>query len=171
MNNLIRRLIARVRGGDVLIQYLRSCGMEIGNGCRIFSDISTTESYLISLGDNVTVSGGVTFITHDASVAKVMDGVTDLFGRIKIGNNCFIGERATILYGVTLPDNTIVGASSVVTKSVSSPGQIIGGNPAKVIGNIESFCEIYKDQAVSIKGLSPESKYELLKNENIMVKR
>ena len=111
-------------------------------------------------------------ITHDASIAKATRGrATDLFGKIEIGNNCFIGEGSTILYGVTLPDNTIVAASSVVTRSVDSPGKIIGGNPARVIGNIESFQERYKDKCVNIKGLSPNAKFELLKDENIMVKR
>ena len=47
------RLVARIVGGNTLIKYLRSLGMKIGGGCRIFSDISTTESYLISIGDNV----------------------------------------------------------------------------------------------------------------------
>ncbi len=49
-----------------------------------------------------------------------------------IGKNCFIGGRSLILPGVTIGDGCIVGAGSVVTKSVP-PGTIVGGNPAKVI--------------------------------------
>ena len=48
-----------------------------------------------------------------------------------IGNNCFIGNRVILLYGVTIPNNTIVAAGSVVTNSIKEPGYLLGGNPAK----------------------------------------
>lgn len=165
----IRKLWAKMVGGERLIGYLRDQGMKIGNNCRIFSDISTSESYLIEIGDNVSISGHVTLITHDASIQKVIPGVTDLFGRIKIGNNCFIGHGVTILYGVTIPDNTIVAAGSVVTQSVAEPGKIIGGNPAKVIGTREDFGEKYREYAVNIKNLTPEEKRSLLEQKAKMV--
>lgn len=50
---------------------------------------------------------------------------------INIGANCWIGMNSIILPGVTLADNTIVGAGSVVTKSSLIPGNTIFGNPAK----------------------------------------
>lgn len=168
---LFKKVRARLVGGEKLVKYLRECGMEIGSGCRIFSDISTSESYLVSIGNNVTISGNVTLVTNDASIAKAMDGVTDLFGKIQIGNNCFIGEGSTILYGVTLPDNTIVGAASVVTKSLSESGKIIAGNPAKIISDLETFSRNYKKFAVDIKGMSSEEKHELLNHEEVLVKR
>lgn len=168
---LFKKLRSKLVGGETLVQYLRECGIEIGSGCRIFCDISTTESYLISIGNNTTISGNVTLVTYDASISKAIEGRTDLFGKIRIGDNCFIGEGATILYGVTLPDNTIVGASSVVTKSINESGKIIAGNPAKIVGDFESFSETYKRFAVNIKGMSPEEKKDLLSNEKIMVKR
>lgn len=62
-----------------------------------------------------------------------------MFGKIVVGNNCFIGERATLLYGVELADNIIVAAGSVVTKSFSESNIIIGGNPAKKISTWEQF--------------------------------
>lgn len=167
----IKRIKARFLGGDRLVEYLRERGMEIGNNCRIFSDISTSESYLVEIGNNVTVSGNVTLITHDASIQKAMPGVTDLFGKIKIGDNCFIGQGATIIYGVTIPDNTIIAAGSVVTKSISSSGKIVGGNPARIIGDVEGFAEKYKENAVNIKGMTAEQKRELLENDAIMVER
>ncbi len=51
---------------------------------------------------------------------------------IKIGNNCWIGSKVTILDGVTIGDNCIIAAGSVVTKSIPA-NNIIGGVPAKVI--------------------------------------
>lgn len=168
---LIKRLSAKYSGGDKLISYLRSQGMVIGENCRIFSDIATTESYLVEIGDNTTISSNVSLITHDASIQKIKPDVTDVFGKIKIGKNSFIGSGAIIMYGVTLADNTIVAAGSVVTKSVTEPRKIIGGNPAKIIGDVDSFAEKMSEYAVNIKGLSTEQKRELLNNDNIMVIR
>lgn len=54
---------------------------------------------------------------------------------IVIGLDCLIGAGAIILPGVSLPDNTLVGAGSVVTKSFDQDCLIIAGNPAKIIGN------------------------------------
>jgi len=52
---------------------------------------------------------------------------------IFIGNNVWIGSRATILKGVTIGDGAVVAANSVVTKNVP-PGCVVAGNPAKVVG-------------------------------------
>ena len=98
-------------------KYLMKKGVSLGKGCHIYSDISSTESYLITLGDNVTISNGVQFITHDNSVSKVIPNVSDVFGKIYIGNNVFIGAKTTILPGVIIEDNTIIAAGCVVTKS------------------------------------------------------
>lgn len=90
----------------------------VGDNCNIYSDLITGEPYLISIGNNVTISNNVQFITHDNSICKIIPDKSDVVGEIKIGNNCFIGARTVILPGVSVADNTIVGAGSVVTKSI-----------------------------------------------------
>ena len=150
---------------DLLLKYYKKCGIKIGENPRIFSNILTTEPYLIEIGDNVTISNNVQLITHDNSIIKALPGVTDIFGRVKIGNNCFIGARSIIMYGCELADNTIVASGSVVTKSVKEPGKIVAGNPARVVGDVKSFADKYADVAVNIKGLSAEEKYDLLVNQ------
>ena len=100
-----------------IINYFRKNGIIIGENCNIYSNIITSESMLIEIEDNVTISNDVQLITHDNSICKIDSNYTDLFGKIKIGNNCFIGARTIILPGVSLEDNIIVGAGSVVTKS------------------------------------------------------
>lgn len=167
----LKKMNAKLRGGSHLIKYLRCTGMMIGNNCRIFSDISTSESYLVNIGNNVTISNDVQFITHDASISKAISDATDIFGRISIGNNCFIGARSIIMYGITLADNTIVAAGSVVTKSITEKGKIIGGNPAKIIGTVENFADKYKTNAVNIAGLSEAEKKTIILNEKRLVKR
>lgn len=147
-------------------KYLKKQGVHIGKNAHIYSDLSTTESYLITIGDNVTISNNVQLITHDNSVCKIMDDASDVFGEIKIGNNCFIGARSIILYGVTIPDNTIVAAGSVVTKSIKEEGKILAGNPAKIVGDAESFAEKMRPYAVNLDGLSKDERKNITRNAN-----
>lgn len=122
------------------------------------------------LGDNVTIAGGVRFVTHDNSISKVEENATDLFGRIKIGNNCFIGEGAIILYGVTLANNIVVAAGSVVTKSFCDENIIIGGNPAKVISSWSFFRENNKNHIWNLNKDKKDDIY-LLEYDSKLVKR
>ena len=168
---LLKKIYAKYKGGAYLVKYLQDRGMSIGSNCRIFSDLSTSESYLVRIGSRVTISNDVQLITHDACIQKAIDGVTDVFGKITIGDDCFIGARSIIMYGVTLADNTIVAAGSVVTKSVAEKGKIIGGNPAKVIGDVSDFAAKYKDYAVNISGLAENEKRALIEKEDKLVRR
>ena len=106
---------------------------------HIFSNISKGEPWLISIGSNTTISTNVSFVTHDSSISKIDSSLTDLFGEITIGDNCFVGQNSCILYGVSITNNVIVAAGSVVTKSILEPNVIVGGNPAKIIGKWEDF--------------------------------
>ncbi len=76
-----------------------------------------------------------------------------MFGRIIIGDNCFIGQNVTLMYGVTLSNNVIVAAGSVVTKSFTDPYIIIGGNPARKIGTWEQYKEKYSHAAINRKDM------------------
>ena len=113
--------------------------MTIGEGTKIASNLITSESYLITIGKNVTISHGVDFVTHDNCVCKLFGVSNDLYGRINIGDNCFIGAHATILYGVNIANNVIVASGSVVTKSITEERVIVAGNPARIIGSWETF--------------------------------
>ena len=61
---------------------------------------------------------------------------------VKIGDNCWIGAKATILPGVTIGEGTVIGAGSVVTKDIPS-GVIAAGNPCRVIREITDNNSIY----------------------------
>lgn len=122
--------------------------MKIGKNCLICSNLLTPEPFLIEIGNNSTISTGVSFITHDFSVHLLIPNSTDCFGRIRIGDNCFVGANTTLLYGITLADNIIVAAGSVVTKSFDQSGIIIGGNPARKIGDWESFSKQMEHKAI-----------------------
>ena len=57
---------------------------------------------------------------------------------ITVGDDVWIGANVTVLPGVTIGSNTVIGAGSVVTKDVP-PYTIVGGNPARVIGNTKDL--------------------------------
>lgn len=124
---------------EPIIIFFRRHGIKIGENCLICSYILTKEPFLIEIGDNVTISTNVTFITHDNSIKLILPDKSDLFGKIVIGNNCFIGQNSTILYGVTICDNVIIAAGSVVTKSINQSNVVVGGNPAKIISTWENI--------------------------------
>lgn len=130
---------------EVMVAFFRKKGVTVGANCHIYSNIVTVEPYLIKIGDNVTISSNVTFVTHDNSINKVDRSLPNLYGEIVIGNNCFVGQNATVLYGVELKDDIIVAAGSVVANSFNDKRIIIGGNPAKIIGTWDSFYEKYKE--------------------------
>lgn len=146
-------LIAKIKSKlfkshEILINYYRRGGVRIGENCTICSDLLTKESFLIEIGNDTIVSTNVTLVTHDNSAKLIFGAKGDLFGSIKIGNNCFIGENSTILYGVTLADNIIVAAGAVVTKSFAESNVIIGGNPARIISSWKTYKEKYEKKAI-----------------------
>ena len=124
---------------EIMNNYYRRGGAHIGNNCCICSNLDLCEKELLFIGDNVIISTDVLFVTHDVSASITSNKEGSFFGKIVIGNNNFIGERSTLIYGVSLADNIIVAAGSVVTKSFPKSGIIIGGNPAHIIGNVDDF--------------------------------
>lgn len=122
----------RVRGGSWAARQL---GMTVGENCRILSFQVSAEPWLVEIGDNVTISSEVLFVTHDGTgwLARDEKGRRYRYGRIKIGNGVFVGTRATILPAISIGSNVVVAAGSVVTKSVP-PGVVVAGNPARIIG-------------------------------------
>jgi acetyltransferase-like isoleucine patch superfamily enzyme len=152
---------------QIRIHHLRRAGMHIGENSYIFSDdLETPEPYLVSVGDHVMVAAGVRFATHDASACYYIPGASDLYGRITIGNHCFLGMGSLITPGVTLADNCIVGAGSVVTKSFLEPGTVIAGNPARKICTTEELRSKNESYALNTWGMTFQEKREyLLENE------
>ena len=159
------------RNKEIVSDYFRKMGMHIGRNCNICDNITTTQGYLINIGDNVTISGGVTFVGHDNCISKMIPGKTDLFGRITIGDNCFIGNRALILYGVSLANDIVVAAGSVVTHSFDTQRIIIGGNPARIIGTWDDFIDKNKLRAFNLNEISPQDEQNIIEKSSMLVMR
>jgi acetyltransferase-like isoleucine patch superfamily enzyme len=158
-------------GKETLNKYLRKKGMNVGKGVKTASSLKTAEPYLITIGDNVTISHGVDFITHDNSVCKIYGVGHDLYGRITIGNNCFIGAHTVVMYGVSIADNVIVGAGSIVTKSIKESNVIVAGNPARIIGTWDNYAKKIKDNVIYTGHLSSSQKKALVNNSSFLMKK
>ena len=140
LKQIYYKKIKKWDNAQIRLHHLRRTGMIIGERTYIFSDeLETAEPYLVTIGDDVMIASGVRFTTHDASASYYLPGASDLFGRITIGNHCFLGMGAIILPGVTIADDCIIGAGSVVTKSFPEPGSVIAGNPARKICTVEEL--------------------------------
>lgn len=132
------------------VEYAKYLGVQVGVNCRIYSYKFGTEPWLIEIGNNVTITSGVVFLTHDGSTWLIRDkkGRRFLYRRIRIGNNIFIGINSIIMPGVIIEDNVVVAAGSVITKSIPS-GKVVGGNPARIIGEFKDYANSVSTTYVS----------------------
>lgn len=92
----------------------------------------------IEIGNNVTLGQMVSILDHDHDYKKEgedmkLDGYAT--APILIGNNVWIGDKATILKGVTIGNNVVVGANTLVHKDVPD-NSVIGGVPFKILKTI-----------------------------------
>lgn len=123
-----------------------------------------TEPYLIGMGDNVYLASGVSFINHDITAAMFQYMEPQIkhvkrVGKIEIGNNVFIGAKATILYDVTIGDNVIIAAGALVNRDVPS-GSIYGGVPAKKIGDFTDYMQESRRYSADAEWSSSDSQDE-----------
>jgi len=116
----------------------------VGENCRLPMMIIPLHSRQIFLGDNIEIASGVQLIVHDAihgvfnNMSENRGGYKEHIGRIEIGSNVFIGANSIILGPVKIGDNVIVAAGAVVNRDVPF-GSIVGGVPARVIGNFDEL--------------------------------
>ncbi|MEI6123845.1 MAG: DapH/DapD/GlmU-related protein [Bacteroidota bacterium] len=138
-----------IRGNNVVIgkHLFHSSGLRIGGGGRqhpnadiTIGDRCTIHNNFINvcepviLGDDVGLSPETSFLTHGYWMS-VLDGFPAMFSGIKIGNGVIIGYRSLIMMGVSIADYSVIGAQSIVTKTIGQKG-VYAGSPAKFIKEI-----------------------------------
>jgi len=114
-------------------------GARIGKNCKISSHTFICEG--VTIEDNVFIGHNVTFINDKYPRATADDGQLQTENdwtciRTYVKTGASIGSSATLLCGVTVGENAVVGAGSVVTKDVP-PSTIVAGNPAKILRRIK----------------------------------
>jgi len=154
-----RKLNRFIKGSEFVamndtVALARAMGVKVGKRCRIYSTNFSSEPYLISIGDHVTITDNVQFITHDGAVwvFREVHPNLDLFGEIKIGNNIFIGLNTILLPGTEIGDNVIIAAGSVL-KGVYPANSVIAGVPGKIISTIEEYYQKNSEKFVALKGV------------------
>ena len=139
----------------------------LGNNVKTVGPVNWgSEPYLITVGDDTTISFDCAFVTHDAATRVIrnlpgQDKETVIYKPINVGKNCFIGCRCVILPGVTIGDNVIIGAGSIVNKDILS-NTVAAGTPCRVICSLEEYIEKHKDEFLYIVSKSFNDKKKIL---------
>jgi len=123
-----------------------------------------SEPWLISLGDNVYVTAGVRFITHDGGTLILRKEVSDLewTAPIFVGDDVYLGVNSLILPGVSIGNRCIVAAGAVVSNDVAD-NTVVGGVPARVITSVDHYLEKMKTKSLKLGHLCGAEKERCLK--------
>lgn len=159
LNNAFNKLKKLILSPE---SYAKSIGVHIGENCFIATKYFGSEPYLITIGNNVQVTADVRFHTHGGGhVVRNIDPDFDVFGKIIIEDGAYIGCSSQLMPGVTVGENSLVAAGSIVTKSVPK-GVVVGGNPAKIICSVKEYYERNKRYNLGTKRLKSKAKYDML---------
>jgi acetyltransferase-like isoleucine patch superfamily enzyme len=107
--------------------------VRIGHRCKIQSHAFVCE--LVDIGDDCFIGHGVMFVNDLFQTGGPARGDKSLWKSTRIGNRVSLGSNATIL-PVSICDDVVVGAGSVVTKNISQPG-VYAGNPARLLRSLK----------------------------------
>lgn len=136
------------------ISYLRKKGIVVGDDCFFQSPktavVDITRPLLVEIGNHCYFLENFTLLTHD-NVSKVFGPIKHDFipssGKVIIGNNVYFTRNCTVLKGVTIGDNCIIGYGSTVLKPIPS-NSVVAGTPAKVICTIDEYYERRKKESL-----------------------
>lgn len=119
-------------------------GVKIGKNCKISSHTFICEG--VTIGDNVFIGHNVTFINDPYPRSTTKDGKLQteedwICVPTHVQDGASIGSSATLLCGISIGKNAIVGAGSVVTEDVPAD-TIVAGNPARILRKIDESKDI-----------------------------
>ncbi len=171
MKHKIIRLFKRIFFS--LEKQARDAGVKMGEHNLIASRFWSTEPYLISIGNFCQLTEGTKIYTHGgALVARDKYPNFDLFGKVVLGDRVYVGAGSKIMPGVTIGNNVLIAAGSIVTKSVPS-NVVVAGNPAKYVCTLDEYVEKNLQYNTDTKKMSRKAKKDFLLNmpENKFLKK
>lgn len=136
-------------------------GVNIGENNLIGKNHWSSEPYLITIGSNCQLTNCKIFTHGGGNVVRKDHPDFDIFGRVKIGDWVYIGTNSLIMPGVTIGNNVLVAAGSVVTKSVPER-MVVAGNPARIICSIDEYYERNKRWDIKTKRMTISEKRSIL---------
>ncbi len=169
-------------GARELADLWREKGAVVGKNIHIAPNcfLEPGFEFLLKIEDNVTIAFFTKIILHDSAFCNVLDFPVKV-GRVVIGEGTYIGSNVTIFPGVKIGKGCVIGANSMVTKSIND-GMVAFGAPAKEIAPLSSYdCEKwaqstdmvtfydYPSQAEK-KNLAPEEINALLEAKRLEIK-
>lgn len=138
---LLHKLLGEVKG-DLLIEQPFVCdyGYNISVGKNFYSNhnLVILDCAKVTFGDNVFIAPNCGFYTagHPLEAAERNKGL-EYARPITVGDNVWFGANVSVLPGVTIGDNCVIGAGSVVNKDIPANSLAVG-NPCKVIKSIDN---------------------------------
>jgi maltose O-acetyltransferase len=131
-----------------IISNIRLQGGVVGENVDIYNvSLDWPYIYLLQIGNNVTLTH-CRILLHDASMNKATDLVK--IGKVVIGDNVFIGVNSVVLPNINIGNNVIIGAGTVISKDIPD-NSVVVGNPCKIVGTYEKFCDKHRSSAKKVK--------------------
>ena len=158
--NIIKKLYRKVLKKRDPLSYAKLVGVNMRGEVHLYGDVSwSTEPWIITLGDNVHITAGTKFITHDGGTLLYREQIPDLeiTKPIIVGDNVYIGNNVIILPGVIIGNNVIIGAGAVVAKDIPD-NSVAVGVPARVIKTADEYLEKIKKESLHLGHLRGQEK-------------
>lgn len=136
---ILHRLLGKIKGNIVVTSpFYCDYGINISVGENFYTNHNVTilDAAEVSFGDNVFIAPDCVFSTagHPLDAAQRNQGL-EIALPITAGNNVWIGTHVSVLPGVTIGNNVVIGAGSVVNRDIPD-GVVAAGNPCRVIKKI-----------------------------------
>lgn len=145
---LARRLLGFVGEGAYIEPPLHAnwgCNTSVGNRFYANFNLTLVDDGMITIGDDVMLGPNVTIVTTGHPIRPDLrraPTLTQFSLPVSIHDGVWIGAGATILPGVTIGENSVIGAHSLVTKDV--PANVVAyGNPCRVVREINEHDDVY----------------------------
>ena len=160
LRKIYRALYKKIIGKLNPVKFAEKIGVNISGKLHIYGKVEwSTEPWIITLGNNVHITDGVKFITHDGGTLLFRDKIPDLeiTKPIVVGNDVYIGNNVLILPGVSIGNNVVVGAGAIVTRKIPD-NSVAVGVPARVIKTADEYLEKLKKESLHLGNLKGQEK-------------